>query len=557
MATEEAESILKNRKGYKKVEKSVPLEAEDVKKGTLNKKIDTKDIRNLPVSLQRGKSNHKWLAMMTVLGALLLKLLNAYNEKKKNKDTFYTKNVNIFKNYSNETSFLTYTDEYDIKYPFAFEFENVTLVGSEYVKYDVEELFLQSWEDYHFDNKHVNKIDYVIESLDTKLLMFNNTQSLNHKLKFKYLVEQDLKIIKYGKEFNMANTALEGLLSSYNLFQSEILLKNAFPNGADIIKDQLLEIAERLLLLVKYEDFSGVTLDLQALLQVINSTSDHKDLEMAISALSDIFKKKFEVSKNSSIERYCELAAEHHFNNHTGDFSAFWAYMNTLKNNNTKNTKVSLPLNKKTTKKTKKRMNKLLYVDTNTEDVNFVASFCSLPTHLLLAVTKGYEQDQISKNNNLFDDVPDMKENYDYAMELVRSCYHIFMESVSSNDQKSIPEFVVFDDGNLEADDHKDLVLSKYGSFYYKPTSKNILKADKILETIYNAYQVNKSRTFQLWIFEIFQHYSTTLEGFEYDETWFSHTLKYLYLSFLNEEEGVDLREVVFTKKGHVYPIIH
>ena len=85
MATEEAESILKNRKGYKKVEKSVPLEAEDVKKGTLNKKIDTKDIRNLPVSLQRGKSNHKWLAMMTVLGALLLKLLNVYNEKKKNK----------------------------------------------------------------------------------------------------------------------------------------------------------------------------------------------------------------------------------------------------------------------------------------------------------------------------------------------------------------------------------------------------------------------------------------------------------------------------------------
>ena len=196
MATEEAESILKNRKGYKKVEKSVSLEAEDVKKGTLNKKIDTKDIRNLPVSLQRGKSNHKWLAMMTVLGALLLKLLNVYNEKKKNKDTFYTKNVNIFKNYSNETSFLTYTDEYDIKYPFAFEFENVTLVGSEYVKYDVEKLFLQSWEDYHFDNKHVNKIDYVVESLDTKLLMYNNTQSLNHKLKFKYLLEQDLKIIK-------------------------------------------------------------------------------------------------------------------------------------------------------------------------------------------------------------------------------------------------------------------------------------------------------------------------------------------------------------------------
>ena len=147
MNSDESEGTLKNRKLVGKTERISPVEPDDIKKVTSEKKIETKDIRNLPVSLQRGKSNHKWLAMMTVLGALLLKLLNEYNDKKKNKDSFYTKNVDVFKNYSEETSFLTYPDEIKTQYPYTFEPENITLVGNEYAKYDVEEVFIKTWED--------------------------------------------------------------------------------------------------------------------------------------------------------------------------------------------------------------------------------------------------------------------------------------------------------------------------------------------------------------------------------------------------------------------------
>ena len=121
MNSDESEGTLKNRKLVEKNEKVSPVEPDDIKKVTSEKKIETKDIRNLPVSLQRGKSNHKWLAMMTVLGALLLKLLNENNDKKKNKDTLYTKKVDLFKNYSEETIFLSYPDKINTQYPYTFE----------------------------------------------------------------------------------------------------------------------------------------------------------------------------------------------------------------------------------------------------------------------------------------------------------------------------------------------------------------------------------------------------------------------------------------------------
>ncbi|CAI8500633.1 unnamed protein product [Hanseniaspora opuntiae] len=191
MSLNKPESNLKNRKSRAKAKES-SVEAEDDKKAKVGKNIDTKDIRNLPVSLQRGKSNHKWLAMMTVLGALLLKLLNEYNNKKKNKDTFYTNNVDAFLQYSANSSFLTHLDEKHMEYPFELHSENITLVGSEYIKYDVEEAFLYSWEDYSVNSTNVDKIDFVVEALDTKLLMFNNTQSDNHKAKLEYLIQKDL-----------------------------------------------------------------------------------------------------------------------------------------------------------------------------------------------------------------------------------------------------------------------------------------------------------------------------------------------------------------------------
>jgi hypothetical protein len=542
MSLNKPESNLKNRKSRAKAKES-SVEAEDDKKAKVGKNIDTKDIRNLPVSLQRGKSNHKWLAMMTVLGALLLKLLNEYNNKKKNKDTFYTNKVDAFLQYSANSSFLTHLDEKHMEYPFELHSENITLVGSEYIKYDVEEAFLYSWEEYSFNNTNVDRIDFVVEALDTKLLMFNNTQSDNHKAKLEYLIQQDLAVIKYAKEFGMSPSVVGGLLSSYGLFENEALLKESFPDGAKILNEQIVAIQN-----------------------IINETDcqelgdDKLDIEFlkrhAVSAVGDdSFDTAMIQGDLININDLYLASKKHHYDSRLVNISEYWHSIYDIKMNKTKTIDSPFRMKKKSKMKKNNSLNKLRYVDTNTEDAEVDVSYCKLPSSLLTTLTKGHDENEISKSKKIFNNVPDMKENYGYAMELVRSCYHIFMESKVSTNKGGVPDKVIFDNAILGEDNSKGLIESKYGSFYFKPSALNLLKNDDILEAIYYAFYASKSKTFHLWIFEIFQHYAHQLDKCQYDKLWFSHTLKYLYLSFLNDSEGIDHKRAVLTENGHIYPI--
>ncbi|SGZ40473.1 uncharacterized protein HGUI_02673 [Hanseniaspora guilliermondii] len=543
MSLNESKRILKNRKPRVNA-KTSSVEAEDDKKTKVGNKIDTKDIRNLPVSLQRGKSNHKWLAMMTVLGALLLKLLNEYNNRMKNKDTFYTHNVDAFLQYSKNNTFLTHLDGHYKEYPFELYPENITFMGSEYIKYDVEEAFLYTWEEYYFNNANVDKIDYIVEALDTKLLMFNNTQSNNHRVKLEYLIQQDLAIIKYAKEFGISPSVLGGLLSSYNLFENETLLKKSFPDGATILNEQILVIRNNL----HSKDLQeNDDLDIQFLNEHIVSASgvDAKNRSVKHQDLS---------SKELNINDIYLKSKEYHYDNSIVNISHFWQSVYDIKINNTKSVNSTIQLRKKTKVKKSNPLNKLRYIDISTQDDAVDVSYCKLPSSLLTVLTKGYDETEISKNKNLFDDVPDMKDNYGYAMELVRSCYHIFMESKVPLNKGGVPDRIIFMDAALSGTDFDGLILSKYGSFYFKPSTVDILKNDDILESIYYAFYASKSKTFHLWIFEIFQHYASLLDECQYDKLWFSHTLKYLYLSFLNDKEGIDHKRVVLTKNGHLYP---
>lgn len=545
MPSNKCESNLKNRKPRDKAKDS-SVEAEDDKKAKIRKNIDTKDIRNLPISLQRGKSNHKWLAMMTVLGALLLKLLNEYNNKKKNKDTFYTTNVNAFLEYSTNSSFLTHLDEQHAEYPFEHQPENITLVGSEYIKYDVENAFIYSWREYSFNNTSKDKIDFVAEALDTKLLMLNNTQSENHRAQLKYVIQQDLAILRYAQEFGMSPSALGGLLSSYNLLENEKLLKKSFPNGANILTKQILAI-QNTMHGTDFQESELNSLDIQFLKRHLVAVMSDNSFNL------DKIQGEFAKNK-SSIEDLYLASKEHHYDSEAVNITEYWHSIHGIKLNNTKTIDSPFQMKMKSKKKTNS-LNKLRYVDTNTKNAEVDVSYCKLPSSLLTALTKGRDENEISKTKKLFDDVPDMKENYVYAMELVRSCYHIFMESKVSANYGGVPAKVMFSGATFGESGSEGLIESKHGSFYFKPSTLNVLKNDDILESIYYAFYASKSKTFHLWIFEIFQHYAQQLDKFHYDKLWFSHTLKYLYLSFLNDNEGIDHKRVVLTEKGHIYPI--
>lgn len=672
---------LRNRKKSKSPALSVENTSEKEDKHA-KKVIDN---RNLPVSLQRGKSNHKWTALMTVLGVLLLKILQEYNNKKYKNNTFYEDDDAAYLEYSSENSVLRDYHETGVenkRYEFDFIKDDPVMNGTKgtaFIKFDIESAFLKDWEGYYdngfgYDMYHPTakkgknfadgklrhkseELDYtnehgksfpigyiIIDSLDTMLLMYNNTDSLNNNLKFKFHIEECLAFIEKSIEFdkidddhiNVFETTIRvlgGLLASYNLVENEPLLKESFPDANIILQRQALDLGSRLLKSFEYDDGSfnpipltninlatgkkspsgeqgGVSsvseittlqLEFKYLLQIapkgIFPTTLYQDIEKPFDIIEEKLSESSQydelipqfisaysqslygnlISMGSRADSYYEyIIKQYHYNMDDDKFQKlFWKKLDKIKQYMVKQTEeLNLP-SSYDVKKGKSKLKRLTYLAELPYGVNNPQSFsskfdhlnCFLPGSILLGVTKGHDVEYIKRNKKEFKDIPDIKENYDLALDLTRTCYHMYLETEVTH---LAPEIVVFNDPSaieLQSDQHNYWYKSKYDAFFIKPLDVHNLQRPETAESIYYAYKVSKSRTFQLWNFEIFKKFveygkghclKDVVTGKIDDKTesfWFSETLKYLYLTFLSEDEGFDLTKVVFNTEAHAFPV--
>ncbi|XBW37009.1 hypothetical protein QEN19_002589 [Hanseniaspora menglaensis] len=649
------------------------------------KSNDIIDNRNLPVSLQRGKSNHKWLAMLTVVGALVIKLLQDYNSKKGNKSTLYTPNHAGFLNYAFNNSVLK--DYYTANLTnFHYEFELVeedpiqtAIKGSEFLKYDIESVFLKDWEDYYANGfgydvykpltkqgkniaddlfrlksneksylkKHGHSLpmgNMIISSLDTMLLMYNNTVSLNNNLKFKYhidkclhFIEKNISFEKFDYDnvsvFETTSNILGGLLSSYSLIQSEPFLKDAFPDSITLLETHALELGSRLLKAFEHPNgsFNPVPLtninlatgkkSFNKVFESFSHISDITSLQLEFKYLESIaakgvfpsslyqdIEKPFDIIEhnlaaqnkydslipelilpnnyeiygdsvaitNLTVSYYESLIKQYHYNNDDQQFQVlFWNKVDKIKKYLVKKTDaLSLPkqmLNKKKSGKWKS----LTYLaqlpvgvkSPSVYSSKFEQKSCVLPASILLGVSKGFDIEYIKQNKCEFDDVPDLRQNYDLALELIRSCYHMYIETEQTHIS---PASVVFNDKKaIEFNNSFEISWkkSKYNGFFIPHTEEYNVQGSETIESIYYAYKVSKSKTFQIWNFEIFKNFVINSQGKclksavtgkindQMESYWFSKTLKYFYLTFLDDDEGFDLTQVVFNSNGHTFPV--
>ncbi|OBA28918.1 seven-hairpin glycosidase [Hanseniaspora valbyensis NRRL Y-1626] len=644
--------------------------------------------RNLPASLQRGRTNHKWIALLTVLGALILKLVQDYNQKKANKHSLYSSDDNIYLDYSLENSVLKDYHKTSLNnkiYPFKFIKDDPIVNssrGSNFIKYEVESTFLKDWEDYfahgfgydiyepikqkgkNFADKNLRHkseeskyiqqygesfpLGYmIIDSLDTMLLMYNNTDSLNNNLKFKFHIDECLKFIENNIAFdkidhdhtNVFETTIRvlgGLLASYNLVENEPFLRDSFPEGNIILKRQALELGSRLLKAFEYDDGSfnpipltninlatgkkspsgeagGVSsvseittlqLEFKYLAEIapegIFPSTLYHDIEIPFDVVQEKLTESSEydelipqfissyskqlrgglISMGSRADSYYEyLIKQYHYNSSDTKFQQlFWKKLDKIKQYMIKKTApLNLPNNiKNKNKKNAAKWKRLTYIAELPNGVNKPDSYsskfdhlnCFLPGSILLGVTKGQDIDYITKHKKEFDDIPDMRENYDLALDLVRTCYHMYLETEVTN---LAPEIVVFNDPDaieLKNDVHNYWYKSNYDGFFIKPLDVHNLQRPETVESIYYAYKVSKSRTFQIWNFGIFKKFVQYGKGKclknvvtgevndQLESFWFSETLKYLYLTFLNDDEGFALTDVVFNTEAHAFPVL-
>lgn len=153
-------------------------------------------------------------------------------------------------------------------------------------------------------------------------------------------------------------------------------------------------------------------------------------------------------------------------------------------------------------------------------------------------------------------------QEYDFrlAMELTRTCYELYAQSPSG----LAPEIVYF---------HTDPISSK--DFNVKKLDAHNLQRPETVESLFILWRLTKNPIYREWGWEIFKAFEehTRVENSDAGYTslnhvnsesptyrdnmesfWLSETLKYLYLLFDDDEDGLSLTDVVFNTEGHPFP---
>lgn len=160
---------------------------------------------------------------------------------------------------------------------------------------------------------------------------------------------------------------------------------------------------------------------------------------------------------------------------------------------------------------------------------------------------------------------------WNMATELTRTCYMIYNETPKG----LAPEIVLFK--QFPDETHPDWWLSPSNLFFVKPADAFNLLRPETVESIMYMYQLSKQQKYRDWAWHIFSNFrksasclkqngnviyssisnvltngqTTFLDNME--SFWLAETLKYLYLTFVDD---LDLSNIVFNTEAHPFPVM-
>ncbi|AMD22101.1 HGL239Wp [Eremothecium sinecaudum] len=487
-------------------------------------------------------------------------------------------------------------------------------------KYEIEEVFLESWDSYvnnawgydvfrayhgtGHNVDHEKPIGWmIIDSLDTMMIMYNNTESEDHKVRFRKHIQKcedwirdelDFDVNKYVSVFETTIRILGGLLSAYYL-SGEIGV-----GDPEVYLTQAIDLGNRLALGFNTATgipYAAVNLHTGAGITSLVSTAEFTTLQMEFKYLTyitgnktywhlaeNVYKPLFKVNEfPSQWDGLVPLTA----NPYTGTFSgrvislgskgdSFYEYL--LKQYLLTREKLYLHLYNISMKGVQKHLvdrlgeNGYLYIGELQRGFRWPLSgkmdhlVCFMGGAYAMAATEGFPIEEAQKQPWWNDD----REYYwTMGQELTRTCYKMYEEIPSG----LAPEIVVFRQSVEE--EHEDWWESPSGLFFVKPTDVHNLQRPETVESIMFMYKLSKDKKYRSWAWNIFQSfrkhgayneedgsrsYTSIVNVLEeevehldnMESFWLAETLKYLYLTYV---EDFSLTNIVFNTEAHPIPV--
>ncbi|SSD61384.1 related to Endoplasmic reticulum mannosyl-oligosaccharide 1,2-alpha-mannosidase [Saccharomycodes ludwigii] len=506
---------------------------------------------------------------------------------------------------------------------FQWQKATVPYVSSSNARNAIELTFLESWSNYvedafgydvyhplsHTGQNMVNETKplgwIVVDSIDTMMLMYNNSE--NNKQRFKSEIERCekwiIECLDYDIDHNELNIfettirMLGGFLSAYylstqfNVGNSTLYLDRAIDLGSRL--STIYENGQRSIPYSSINLFTKQTFKSHADMGA-SSTAEFTTLQLEFKYLSVLIddvelwensERCYDVlySVNNLLGSYYDGLAPIYVQPDSGRFQgnnirlgsrgdSFYEYLLKQYLLSPKNSTKFYDLYRGSMEGVKRHLvgksepHKLTYIGERVNGIHHSSLspkmdhlVCFMGGLLMMGATEG-NNITWSKKQPWFDSV--RWEDWKLGAQITKTCYHMYHDIPGTG---LSPEIVVFNTGNGNNEQQQnDWWKSDSGDIYIKPLDKHNLQRPETVESIFFAYHLTKSNVFRKFGWEIYKNFkahgmtslNNVLTGEPKDNIesfWYAETLKYLYLLFVDE---FDLTKVVFNTEAHIFPVL-
>mgnify|MGYP001191598818 FL=1 len=548
-----------------------------------------------------NNGNRKWWSLGIILFMFFMKYLQKYNESSKPLPFKSASNAKLFVENTFLDSWGHYVEDafgYDMYHP-------LNPVGERGSNMLSNEKPL-GW--------------FIVDSVDSLMVMYNNTESNEHKVQFGKEIERCEKWIDSKLDYDIDHDNLNvfettirmlgGLLgayymsNTYHIGNSSVYLNKAidlgtrlsyvYSNGKSIPLGKInlhsgsssLEgnsrtssLAEFTTLQLEFKYLHTLRPDLfpqlweqsEACYDVIEANNDLYGprwqglVPLFIDPVNGQFKGQT-IRLGSRADSYYEYLIKQYIfspTNQTEHYHRFIKSMNGVKNN----------LLGQTPKRRGKHNGGLVFISEKNHGLSgplsskFDHLVCFIGGSLMLGATKGVPYKE-AKEQEWWSE--QCASDWKLGLEITRTCYNMYSE----NDVTGLaPEIAVFNSNHPEKfEELKDPNLasgwwsSRNNDFFIKPNDAHNLQRPETVESIFYAYQFTKSQTFRKWNWSILKSFirsgSICLQDVTREDDNKMNNVESFWFSetlkyiYMTFLDDVDLSSIVFNTEAHIFPTL-